>query len=199
MSTDTPEKPTTKRAGKALGEATRFTSKRYVAIHYRGSVGRGEHVQDATLPRQSATPHRLSPLLAFWPENGKPMLTIQPGVSMVDAELWAYYSKSCNEGQGHPQLVDKIERHQLREITAVPADTWHAIEMIKGSIDPAGLAWLAEQEQAGAGRQDVLDAIDAALAKARPVGLKPTTTFKGKVLNVRRGEDRNEPVTAAMG
>lgn len=171
---DTASKEST-RAGRAgNGEGTR-ARKQHVILDYRGTVGRGT-IDKGAIRNNAAQPHRLSPLMAIWPENGQADLQLQPGVNVVPSELWDFYTKkaqSASGDPGHPQVMELVKAKQIRELTELPDDPGGVLDMIARTIDHDGLKWIASQEKAGENRQEILDAVADRLAKARPIKLKP--------------------------
>ncbi len=179
------------------GEAAR-PRKQTVILDYRGTVGRST-VEKGGLRNEAAVPHRLSPLMAFWPENGQADLQLQPGVNVVSAELWKFYSetaKGSSGASGHPQIMEMVKALQIRELSGISDDTSAVLELVKRSIDHDGLRWIETQENAGEQRQEVLDAIADRLAKARPIKIKPSS-FQRSVPAVK-GTDAPQP-SMAMG
>jgi hypothetical protein len=160
----------------APGENTRFRKqdKQTVILDYRGTVGRATEEKGA-LRNEPATPHRLSPLFVYWPENGQDDLQLQPGINLVPAKLWRFYTEeatSASGAPGHPQVMELIQHKAIREIDELPDDQWALLDLIKRSMDRTGLEWIAEQESQGEERQEVLDAVADRLAKVRSVKLK---------------------------
>lgn len=169
-----------------------------VIVDYRGMVGRAT-VDKGALSNQRAVPHRLSPLMAFWPENGVEDLQLQPGLNLVDPKIWNFYTKEAKGADGslgHPQVMEKVKARYIREITELPDDSGAIHSMIERSMDADGLRWIAEQESAGDAREDILDAVTDRLAKIRPVKLG-RSAFQRHVPAVK---DSNAPQPAmAMG
>lgn len=158
-------------------ERPRSNKPQHVIIDYRGVVGRATTDKGA-LRNERAVPHRLSPIMIFWPENGKQDLQLQPGVNVVSAALWKFYTEEAKgEGgaTGHPQLMEMVKAKQIRVMTKLPDDSGMVLDMIARSMDHDGLRWIAEQEKAGQNSQEILDAVEERLTKARPVKLKPIT------------------------
>jgi hypothetical protein len=169
-------------------EQPRTPKQKFVVIDYRGVVGRAT-VDKGAISNSRATPHRLSPLMAFWPENGKPDLQLQPGVNLVPTEIWKLYTeeaKGADDKPGHPQVMEMVKAKYIRIMTKLPDDSGAVLDMITRSLDHDGLRWIAEQEKAGENSQEVLDAVTEQLAKAKPIKLKPTT-FQRAVPLVKDG------------
>lgn len=167
-----------------------------IAIDYRGSVGRALESKGA-MRDQKPVPHRISPLGLFWPENGTARLRLHPGVNLVDAKLWQIYTTvKCGDSKGHPQLMDKIKRQQVRVIESLPEDHELMEAMVARSIDHEGLRWLEEKEREGLNRPEVLTSIADRLAKAHPVAIRPGI-FQGRVPNLK-GTNNPQP-ELAMG
>lgn len=169
-----------------------------VVLDYRGSVGRAT-VERGAIRNGRAVPHRLSPLMAFWPENGQADLQLQPGINVISADLWRFYTKTAKSGSGepgHPQIMELVKAKQIRELTGLPDDAGAVLEMIERSMDHDGLRWIAEQEKAHDNRAEILDAVADRLTKARPVKIK-SIAFQRAVPLVK---DANAPQPSmAMG
>lgn len=166
-----------------------------VTIDYRGTVGAAEG--------QPAIMHTLSPLFAMWPVNGAANFHLMPGVNRVDAKLWTFYSRDAGKEQGleggHPQIKQMIDAGYIKKLSAPPDDVWNLFELIGRSIDIDGLRWIGEQEKARSEpRVSVLDAVEAALAVAHPVKVKPGR-FRERTLNVSKRDRQGEPPSLAMG
>lgn len=155
-----------------------------VIIDYDGSVGRATQAMGA-VSNQRRVNHRHSPLVMFWPENGTPDLVLQPGINLVSAAVWELYTKTVNDGAGHPQLKEKIDAGYITVLSEYPRKPQAIEAMVDRSIDIAGLDWMFEQENArNDPRQEILDAITERIAKAHPV-VVPAMTFQAKVPNVK--------------
>jgi hypothetical protein len=178
--------------------AAKPPKKTHVILDYRGMVGRGT-VDKGAVRNDRAVAHRLSPLMAFWPENGQADLQLQPGVNVISADLWRFYTRTAKSAAGepgHPQVMELVKAKQIRELTALPDDSGAVLDLIARSIDPTGLQWIADQERHGDGRPEILDAVADRQAKARPVKLK-TIAFQRAVPLVK---DTNAPQPSlAMG
>lgn len=178
------------------GESTRFR-KQTVIVDYNGSVGRAT-VERGALRNEAAVPHKLSPLLVFWPANGQQDLVLQPGINVVPAELWQFYTetaKSDSGKAGHPQLMALVAAKKIRVLEGLPDDPGSVLSMIKRSMSPEGLKWIGDQERAGEQRDEVLDALSERLAKLRPVDYKPLA-FQARVPLIKSGA---EAPVMAMG
>lgn len=162
------------------GKATRFKAKT-VILDYRGTVGRGTIDKNA-VRNDRPIPHRLSPLMAFWPVNGVADLQLQPGCNVVEAETWAFYTegaKSDSGDPGHPQIVQMVKSKSIRVLERLPDDPGAVHDLIDRSMSAEGLKWIADQVERDDSwegfREELGDAVKARLAKIRPVVLKPMT------------------------
>lgn len=138
----------------------------HVLIDYRGMIGRPKG--------KKPVPHRMSPVLAFWPEPGKMNLELQPGFNRIDADLWRHYAAN------HPQIREKVRTGQIREITAEQPDD--LVGLIERSYCKPSLEWLRERlvgKMATADEHEVdqnkyaIAEIDRRLAIASPVVVGP--------------------------